>query len=380
LKYLLLLFLTGCATVAPNFIDTAIATKPLDHGIWGILVEDDDGTVLYARNAHALMIPASNRKLFAATTIAPCLPLDARLATNLYLDDNNLVIAGDGDPSLGAARYARENDFDGIADLLRARGITRVHDIVADVSHFDRIRVPAGWKFGNLTSGYSAPVDAIAWSENAIGDDAVPDPALFAATALRDALVARGIAVDGTLRTETAPHEWRDRIATLESPFVSQLLTTVLKNSQNLYAEMLLKRAADGTYAGAFDRERRTLQDLGIDDAEFRFVDGSGLAPDDLVTPASTVKLLRWMNDPSRRGFWWSVLATPAQEGTLRRRLVTLETRMRGKTGTLNGVNALSGILAMPNGRFRYFAIVVNHHLADDATTTIDAIVEQIAR
>lgn len=383
---LLLLFLTACSSASPNFIDRTIATRPLDHAIWGILIEDDDGTVLYARNAHALMIPASNRKLFAATTIATCLGTETRLATEIYLDGEDVILVGDGDPSLGSERYAREDEFEAIVESLRARGVMRVHDIVADVSRFDRIRIPAGWKFGNLTSSYSAPVDAIAWSENAIGDAAVPDPALFAVTALRDALVTRGIDVAGTLRVETAPHAWRERndtierIATLQSPFIAHLLTTVLKNSHNLYAEMLFKRASGGTYAGSFDLERRTLVGLGIDGDEFHFVDGSGLAPDDLVSPAATVRLLRWMNHPARRGFWWAVLAQPAGEGTLRRRLVTLEQRMRGKTGTINGVNALSGILAMPNGRYRYFAIVVNHHLADDATRAIDAIVEEIAK
>ncbi|HWW60477.1 MAG TPA: D-alanyl-D-alanine carboxypeptidase [Thermoanaerobaculia bacterium] len=374
-KYVLcLLLFAGCATTRPNAIDRTIATKPLDHAIWAILVEDDDGKVVYSRNAGTMMIPASNRKLFAAATVVNCLGADTRLATRLYLDDNDVVLAGDGDPSLGSARYERDREFDGVAELLRARGVASVRDVIADVSRFDRVRVPGGWKVGNLTSNYAAPVDAIAWNENAIGDDAVPDPALFAAGALRDALVARGIAVTGTPRVVTEPHEWRGHIATFESPFIAHLLTTMLKNSHNLYAEMLFKRAAGGTYD--FSVEQRAVGEMGL----FRFVDGSGLAPDDLVTPEAVVNLLRWMNEPSRRGFWWAVLAQPNGEGTLRRRLVTLEQRMRGKTGTINGVAALSGIIAMPRGRYRYFSIIVNHHLADDATKAIDAIVSEIAQ
>ncbi len=89
------------------------------------------------------------------------------------------------------------------------------------------------------------------------------------------------------------------------------------------------------------------------------------------------MKLLRWMNEPSRRAFWWPILAQPNNEGTLRRRLVTLEDRLRGKTGTINGVAALSGIIAMPEGRFRYFSIMVNHHIGegDEAVKIIDEIV-----
>ena len=73
------------------------------------------------------------------------------------------------------------------------------------------------------------------------------------------------------------------------------------------------------------------------------------------------------------------MLAQPNNDGTLRRRLVTLEERLRGKTGTINGVAALSGIIAMPDGRYRYFSIMVNHHIGDgdEAVKIIDAIVER---
>lgn len=387
-KLLLLILLTSCATAPRPTIATSITSAiqrpPFQHAFWSILVEDDDGRVLYANNADKLTIPASNRKLFAAATIASCLGVDAQLTTELWRDGDDLVLRGDGDPSLGSWRYERDHELDALADSLRARGITRVRDVIADVSLFDRTTIPGGWKYGNLGSDYAAPVDALSWAENEIADDrAVPDPALHAATTLRDVLVLRGIEVTGVPRVNTEPRAWSERIATIPSPFIGHLLTTMLKNSHNLYAEMLLKRTGGGTYGGAFTRERVFLTtEPRLDDDSFRFVDGSGLAPDDLVTPHATIKLLRWMNDPVRRPFWWSVLATPTEDGTLHYRVVTLEQRLRGKTGTINGVAALSGILAMPNDRFRYFVIVVNHHNGDggDAQNVIDEIVELIAK
>src|SRR5262249_3709109 len=118
---------------------------------------------------------------------------------------------------------------------------------------------------------------------------------------------------------------------------------------------------------------------------EFRFVDGSGLAPDDLVTPAAIVRVLRWMNEPSRRGMWWALLATPGEEGTLRRRLIDLAPRLRGKTGSIAGVNALSCIIVSStggtNGGYRYVSVVLNHHTAEtaEALHAIDAIVKAAA-
>ena len=93
------------------------------------------------------------------------------------------------------------------------------------------------------------------------------------------------------------------------------------------------------------------------------------------------VKVLRWMDDPARRGAWWQLLATPGEDGTLRRRLLPLASRLRGKTGSIAGVNALSGIVRGTGGGTRYFSIVLNHHLAasSEALHAIDAMANAIA-
>jgi D-alanyl-D-alanine carboxypeptidase/D-alanyl-D-alanine-endopeptidase (penicillin-binding protein 4) len=138
-----------------------------------------------------------------------------------------------------------------------------------------------------------------------------------------------------------------------------------------------------GSFEASAAIERMFLTtEVGIDGREFHFVDGSGLAADDLVTAAATVKLLRWLNAPVRRRAMWDLYSTPAQSGTLSNRLGDLPTRVRAKTGTLGGVNALSGVIAMPNGSYRYFAIIANHHRASsaEANAAIDAIVREVAR
>lgn len=386
----------GCASFSRSSalarsIDSLAAAPPFDRAIWGIAVEDEAGCVLYDRNAHRLMIPASNRKLFSAATDAVCLGLDTRLSTELWLDGEDVVIRGDGDPSFGAAR--RESPgFVPLVAALRDRGITSVRDVVADVSRFDRATIPGSWKAGNLGQDYAAPVDAIAFGENVSAGRAVADPALHAAGAFRNALILAGIHVTGVSRALTSGGPCAAaaqasgacvRVAAVQSPAVAELLTAVLKNSQNLYAEMLFKRSsADGSYEEAAERERAFLMnEAGVPAGEMRFLDGSGLSPDDLVTPSSIVRVLRWMNAPARRGIWWMILAQPGGEGTLRLRMALLGSRLRGKTGTIAGVNALSGIVAGRSGGFRYFSVIINHHLAEssEAVKAIDAIVETIA-
>ena len=368
----------ACATVQPNRIDQLVNTPPFDHAVWGIDVEDDDGRVVYALNAHRLEMPASNRKLFSAATDANCLGLTTRLSTELWLDDEDVIVKGDGDPSFGSSRHESPG-FAPFVDALRARGITRVRDIVIDNTRFDRVTIVPSWEVGDLPSSDAPPVDAIAYNENVIGDEAVIDVATFAGMKFREALSDAGIRVDGSIRTGVAHGE---KIASVESPMIAQLLMSVLKNSQNTYAEILYKRSSpSGSYEESESLERAFLiSEAGLDPNEFFFADGSGLTRRDLVTPASTVKLLRWMNAPERRATWWLILGQPGGEGTLRRRLLPYASRLRAKTGTLTGVHTLSGIISGSNGRYRYFSIMINHDLAQEATKMIDQIVEEIAK
>lgn len=404
--------------------------------MWAIDVEDEAGTVLYARNAHTLVVPASNRKIFAAASAINCLGADYQYATALFVHGDNLVIRGDGDPSFGG-RWAFDRDavFAPFVEAVRARGITEVQDVIADVSWFDRVTIPGSWKVGNLGNDYAAPVDALAYNENVVGvriEDctrpvvttdpafvdavelvtcgagvpeakvemvsgenvvrvtgtmtqkfadlpAVANPGIYAAEAFRDALRRAGIRVRGTVRLNTTQTPWQERLATIDSPPLWHLVAVMLKVSQNLYAEMMHK-STSGSYGGAQALEREFLvNDVGIDGSEFRFVDGSGLSPDDLVTPAAIVKMFRWMNVPGRRGFYWTVLATPGEEGTLRKRLLPLASRLRGKTGTIGGVTAMSGIVMGKNGGYRYFSVVLNHHTADATNKVVDDIVTAVA-
>jgi D-alanyl-D-alanine carboxypeptidase/D-alanyl-D-alanine-endopeptidase (penicillin-binding protein 4) len=373
-------------TPLADSIDRAIAAPPFDRAIWGIVVEEEDGTRLYAHNADTLLMPASNRKLFAASTVVACLGPDHQFATELWLDGDDVILKGSGDPSFGGRYYDSPSlALEPFVRALQRRGIRRVHNVIADVSRFDRETIPGSWKLGNLPYSYAAPVDAITYAENVADEVTTVEPGLFATRALREALTAAGIRVDGALRLNVTPRTWRERIASVPSPFVQQILTTVLKNSHNLYTEVLVKdlSAAPASYEASLAIERRFLtEEVGLTQDEFRFVDGCGLSSDDLVTPAAVVKMVRWMTHPARRALFLPLMAEAGGEGTLHHRATALGARLHAKTGTINGVNALSGSIAMPDGRMRYFSIVLNHHLADsdDATRVIDAVVEAIAR
>jgi D-alanyl-D-alanine carboxypeptidase/D-alanyl-D-alanine-endopeptidase (penicillin-binding protein 4) len=208
------------------------------------------------------------------------------------------------------------------------------------------------------------------------------DPVVFAAYALADALRGRGIAVDGAVRvvrdsTEAAALRGGllagaatplpvGELTAWSSPTLGVIVKHILQPSQNWIAEQLLRTL------GAEKRGRGSWRDgiaveleflvgtVGIDSTALVLNDGSGMSPQNLVTPGAVVQLLEY----ARTAPWGQVfhdgLTGPGRPGTLSNRLRGLEGRAFGKTGSLNGVNAVSGYVTTPDGRELIFSILSN--------------------
>jgi len=213
------------------------------------------------------------------------------------------------------------------------------------------------------------------------------NPAAALGDALRVALAEAGIKAGAVSVSRRATGSRGAMIARIESPPVGALLGNVLADSSNLYAEMLFKRVSRwngvASWKGSLAMERGFLtQSVGLEPSSFRFDDGAGLSPENLVTARSTVELLRYARStPGGRELWESSLAKPGEEGTLRRRLLPLRGRLFGKTGTIDGVAGLAGWVYRADGSPVYFAIFVNNHIAPsrEGTMAIDRIVMAIA-
>lgn len=190
----------------------------------------------------------------------------------------------------------------------------------------------------------------------------VADPGLFAGQALRQALERAGIRVAGGVRRPEAP-EGRTPAAPEEallaetlSPPVFRLVETMLRESDNLYAENLfrLAGAARGARGVAAEHGRRALAGLlaglGVDAAGLFAADGSGLSRLSQVTPAQVVGLLGAAREQPWGRFLVEALPRAGREGTLAGRFLgtAAEGVLRAKTGTLTRVAALSGYLPRP--------------------------------
>jgi len=250
---------------------------------------------------------------------------------------------------------------------------------------------------------------------------AIADPAEYAAMVLKKMLEIDGVKVTGVAR---AKHRLSDDLngfseesrtpiptlskgigraglvynlasrdngvakGTLVSPTLAEDVKITLKVSQNLHAELLLRRlgwtfGTDGSTAQGARVVRQFLLNAGLDGDDFAFYDGSGLSGHDLVTPRATAKLLAYATGQPWFAQWKASLPVGGEDGTLAGRFAKppLKDHLFAKTGTLSEARALSGYVDCASGNTVIFSVMVDNHAPNTAADreAMDAIVAAIA-
>lgn len=235
----------------------------------------------------------------------------------------------------------------------------------------------------------------------------VTDPTRYFTHVLREVLLREGISVMGTGvdvdQMPIKPNYQSDslqRVASYRSPPLREVVRTMNHESQNLYAEQLLRTLAVvnrpdtlsedltvGSAALGALAVKTELAGMGIDTSRVQMVDGSGLSRKNYVSPRALSRVLEYMwveAPPSESSSFYDSLPTGGEEGTLEYRFQTGPARgtLRAKTGTLSSVSALSGYVNTEQGTSLSFVIFCNHHLAktDQVRAAQDAIVNALAQ
>jgi D-alanyl-D-alanine carboxypeptidase/D-alanyl-D-alanine-endopeptidase (penicillin-binding protein 4) len=165
----------------------------------------------------------------------------------------------------------------------------------------------------------------------------------------------------GTVKKDTA-----SPVVSLLSPPAAQMVSAVNELSLNGETEALLRNLVDGTgkeRVPALSRLYEVVARSGVDTLDLSLVDGSGLSPMDLVTPRAVVTWLTWLDrDPKVGPAFREGLAGPGLLGTLKNRFGGAEggVMIRGKTGTLTNVSALSGYVTTESGERIVFSSIAN--------------------
>lgn len=208
---------------------------------------------------------------------------------------------------------------------------------------------------------------------------AVVNPTVYFARSLKDALIAAGIAVTGeaidlddreaaAAPAVAGPSSQRRVLATTTSPPVRDIARVLMKVSQNLYAESLLKAAGvaaagAGTTAAGRAAVIAALGPWLLDPRALVMTDGSGLSRHNYVSAELLTGLLdRIYRDPRMRDEFVATLPVAGREGTVAARLKRsrAEGNAAAKTGSLANVRALAGYVRSRDGEMLAFSILAN--------------------
>lgn len=373
---------------------------------------------------------------------------DAPGGASVRIERRDVVLAGRGDARLSSAPDCMRDCLARLAEAVAAR-TRQVGDVIGDASHFPDERWPQGMSWNNIPSRYGTAMAALTLDDNELAIEVAParagqppvlkhlgyveidnravtvasgatalrvarmpferrvtltgtiaadagprtlrmgidDPAHYAAWRFATLLRERGVRVAGQSRSRyTAAPVVAAPLATLAPPPLAEDIRTINKDSQNLHAELLLRRVShargDGSAADGIKAVETMFAAAGVPRTGWDLSDGSGMSSYNRISPRAMVGLLRWIERQPWGAAWRATLPVGGVDGTLARRFqgTVLEGRIFAKTGSLNATNALAGYLVTKRGKTLTFAAYANDVPGDvSATAPIDAALVAVA-
>jgi len=380
--FLSLLFFSLCATVDQQLsvssqLSTVVDRFPSVH--IGIAVRDlKDNSVVYTHSDQYLFIPASNTKLITAAMALDILGPEYQFETIMCAEEycagqntvRNIYIKGAGDPTF------THNSLEQMVQALKRTGIEKISgDVYIDASVFDNEPFAAGIVLDDIRHSWSSAVSACIIdrkpaSINGITlfeDIHVPENAVSNIARVLDEYFKKNeIPWSGHVEFKKTPEQATPLVAYYSEP-LEDMIKRMLKNSDNLYADCLFKKAASVRYGaqGSWCDGIRCVKDflstkVGIPLGTYVIEDGSGRSRYNYLSPDHIVQLLSWVSKQPFFEAFYQGLARAGVDGTLKNRMCGLSIPVRAKTGTMAGISALSGYISDDNDNLLAFSILTN--------------------
>jgi D-alanyl-D-alanine carboxypeptidase/D-alanyl-D-alanine-endopeptidase (penicillin-binding protein 4) len=420
-----------CPTQLAAAVDEVINRPQYSRVRWGILVQPlYKGQNLYSRDAQKYFTPASNAKLLTTAAALQQLGANFRIRTSVYQDDIGVFrVVGRGDPSFSDTQLvelAKQLKAKGITQIRKLIADDSyfqgdivspswewedvysdygapVNSLIVNENLFSLNLIPQAvgkplqlawtdfsearlWQiinqsvtaeekqpgFINVSRELSGNVLRIQGQLPAKADPflvkvPVVDPNNYFLRRFRTALIREKIGLRETAVISGGVNQ--QELAFIESSPLSDLLMETNQNSNNLYAEALLRALAlqpkkpDQTTVNAgLEVLKTTLTQLGVNPTGYALVDGSGLSRHDLISPEALVQVLQAMAKTPAASLYRASLPVAGKSGTLKNRFknTPAEGIVQAKTGTVTGVVSLSGYVNTPKYEPLVFSIIVN--------------------
>lgn len=363
----------------------AVLTDPALGGTLAVSVVDaTTGVPLLEQRAETLALPASTAKIATAVAALTVLDPEARLETRVVAGPTagDVVLIGGGDTTLAGPAaergYPEVARLDDLAAQVRASlGPVPVRRVLVDDTLYDGPALGPGWKPSYVTEGSVAPVTALMVDAGRVRLDRRArhaDPALAAGQALARLLQPPGGPPVAVERAATPPEA--AVLGSVRGPTIAQLTEAMLLRSDNDIAESLARQVAlaagqPASFAGLAAAVPQALAPLlaqaGLGGDIARLVDGSGLSRLNALAPGGLTRVLAAVvrGDLDRYAPVLTGLPVGGYSGTLSDRYrqgpaLPAAGVVRAKTGTLNGVSALAGLVRTRSGRLLAFDLAAD--------------------
>lgn len=342
-----------------------------------LVVDADSGEQLFSWRPATPRVLASNTKLFTTAAALARFGADATFTTQVLSNSSpnedgvlkgDLWLRGGGDPAFGTLAYVRKHygpqagSVEYLVDQLAESGLTAIRGGVhGDESAFDALRGVHDSRW--YTSPWVGPLSALSLNHGYAGGRFQPNPAAYAATVFRKTLKADDIAPGHAAANSKAP-AGAAVLASVESPPMATLVKLTNKESDNFFAETLLKDIGrDASGKGTTSAGVRAVGSFAAQaGAKVQMIDGSGLDHGDRASPRDVVRLL--VAERARPEFpaLFASLPIAGVDGTIHDRMRSgpAKRNCRAKTGSLIGVSALSGFCTTRSGRTVAFSFLMN--------------------
>lgn len=316
-------------------------------------------SVVTAYNEKQAMRPASTMKLLTAITAIDNLGGDYRFSTWLkyrgrIIENEKRVLLGDiivkggMDPKFGS------DDMKAFVEAIQKEHIDTLYGtILADRTFKDTLLLGEGWCWDDK----NPVLTPLLWNrqDNFVKrfSEELQDAGIVFSDSMPERLKDEGTSSHTTLLCT--------RYHTIE-----QILTKMMKESDNLYAEAVFYNISANALHPASARHTRrimqeTLRRAGVQHSNYRIADGSGLSLYNYQTVEMQIALLRYAYRNSNIfEYLYPTLPIAGQDGTLKKRMRQMPCKgnVRGKTGTLTGISSLCGYLTAKSGNVIAFAII----------------------
>ncbi|MCS4532057.1 D-alanyl-D-alanine carboxypeptidase/D-alanyl-D-alanine-endopeptidase [Corynebacterium sp. ES2794-CONJ1] len=311
------------------------------------------GDVVVDKNAALALKPASTAKMLTAAAALIALGPEKTISTSVVAQDQHTaVIKGAGDVSLRAA------DLDEMAQAITSQ-LPEVRAILVDNSAFRAPEFMPGWDPRDIDGGFVAPIQSVMINEGRLGAESgyVPrshTPALDVAQEVAARVGVDTFGLTTLTNVDTLPEIFRHESAPLE-----QRLERMMEDSDNVMAEAIAREIDP---VRPVEKTQEVLAPYFNLDG-IRLVDNSGLSVDNRIPSALLEDIVfRAATDLEQLRPLLSTLPVAGGTGTLATRYENLAGRgwVRAKTGTLDHVASLAGIVQGASNTVYSFAIIGN--------------------